>query len=92
MVVKKFECVNECKLSEEISNHFSFLSYNKIQKLLRNKDVKVNDKRISSDVFLSVGDVVQIYLKEDDVNYQDENIVVVFKNRQIETVNEKGDD
>lgn len=97
MVVEKFECVNPCKVSEEISNHFSFLSYNKIQKLLRSKDVKVNDKRISSDVFLSIGDVVQIYLKEDDIKkpdviYQDENIVVVFKSRQIETVNEKGDD
>ena len=97
MVVEEFECVNPCKVSEEISNHFSFLSYNKIQKLLRSKDVKVNDKRISSDVFLSIGDVVQIYLKEDDIKkldviYQDENIVVVFKSRQIETVNEKGDD
>ena len=60
------------------------LSYSALNKLLRNKDVKVNGKRIKEDVALNVGDRVEIYYsapktEKFSVIYQDENIIVVDK-------------
>ncbi len=60
------------------------LSYSALMKLIRDKDVKVNGKRINADVMLNVGDVVQIYYipkgtaKYLEV-YSDDNILVVDK-------------
>ena len=74
-----------------------FLSYNKIQKIIRNKDVKLNGKRIGLDTQVVEGDSIQVYFQESDfykveVLFEDENIVIVFKKRQIETISEKGED
>ena len=53
-------------------------------KLLRNKDIKVNGKRVSSDVTLSVGDNVEIFYspkkqEKYSIIYKDENVVVINK-------------
>jgi 23S rRNA pseudouridine955/2504/2580 synthase len=61
--------------------------------ILKNKDVKINGTRVGWDLMLGVGDVVQIYYKEDAIKeykpykeiYDDANIKVVFKNQGIET-------
>ena len=37
------------------------LSYSALNKLLRNKDVKVNGKRVKEDLLLAVGDRVEIF-------------------------------
>ena len=60
------------------------LSYAALNKLLRNKDVKVNVKRVKEDVPLNVGDRVEIYYsapktEKYKIIYQDENITVVDK-------------
>ena len=62
------------------------LSYGYIQKLIRNKDIKVNGKRINKDIVLSVGDAVDIYYNAISVNkfsiiFEDANILVVFKKK-----------
>ena len=72
------------KLSKLSLLNFSDLSYSAIMRLLRNKDVKVNGKRVSSDILLSVGDKVEIYYnlpltEKYTVVFQDENILVVNK-------------
>jgi len=61
--------------------------------VLKNKDVKINGTRVGWDLMLGVGDVVQIYYKEDAIKaykpykdiYDDKNIKIVFKNQGIET-------
>lgn len=72
------------KLSKLALYNFKNLSYSKLQKLLRNKDVKVNGKRIKEDVMLEVGDKVEIYYNAPievgyTVLFQDENVLVVNK-------------
>ena len=94
MRVETFKAQNSKKLSELISSRLS-LSYNVTQKIIRSKDVKINGKRISSDLVVNENDEITIYYKEVEtpmveILYQDENIIVVFKRRNIETVNENG--
>ena len=61
--------------------------------VLKNKDVKINGTRVGWDLMLGTGDVVQIYYKEDAIKeykayrtiFEDDNIIIVFKNQGIET-------
>ncbi|MBQ9485260.1 MAG: RluA family pseudouridine synthase [Clostridia bacterium] len=60
------------------------LSYSAINKALRNKDVKVNGKRVKEDIALSAGDKVEIYYVVPQSEkfreiYKDDNIIVVDK-------------
>jgi len=63
------------------------------KQVLKEKDVKINGTRVGWDLMLGVGDVVQVYYKEDAIKaytpfkdvYEDNNIKVVFKNQGIET-------
>ncbi len=96
MRVEEFKILKRQKVSLAISSNFFNLSYAAVQKLLKQKDVKVNGKRISKDIEVFENDVVTFYIKENetaavDVVYQDENIVVIFKKRRIETVSETGE-
>ena len=67
------------------------VSYSALNKALRNKDVKVNDKRVKTDVYIKAGDTVKIYLPENDgeriekfrVIYKDNDITVVDKKRGV---------
>lgn len=61
--------------------------------VLKNKDVKINGTRVGWDLMLGVGDVVQIYYKQDAIKaytpfkavYDDPHVQIVFKNQGIET-------
>lgn len=61
------------------------ITYSRLMKLLRQKDIKVNGVRIKEDIILNVGDKVEVYFdgereeKVIPIVYQDENIVVVNK-------------
>lgn len=64
--------------------NFENLSYSAMNKLLRNKDVKVNGKRVNKDVLLFSGDKVEIYYVPQKTEifscvYSDENVVVIDK-------------
>ncbi len=96
MRVKTFKTENDGKVVDVIMKKFTTFSYNQINRILRKKDIKVNGKRICQNCQLAQGDEVTIYFSEDaellhfeDV-YEDENILVVFKKRGIETVSETG--
>jgi len=80
-----------------ISNTFPSLSKNMIFKALRNKDLKVNGKRISSNIVIQDSDKLDIYIddiylynlpKKIDYIYQDENIVIAFKPQGVLSNNE----
>ena len=60
------------------------LSYSALNKLLRNKDIKVNGKRVKEDVSITAGDRVEIFYtvpvqEKYTVIYKDENITVIDK-------------
>lgn len=64
-------------------------SYNNINKLIRNKDIRVDGQKISSDIFLSEGQSVTIFTpilpqKRFEILFQDENILVLNKKSGIE--------
>ena len=96
MRVEKFEVDKEIKLSSFLAMRLSNISVSVIKSALKNKDVKVDGIRVKSDVILTPGQVVEIYLQDKyfeidiEILYQDENIVVVNKPQGVETVNEFG--
>lgn len=72
------------KLSKTALAEFDCLSYSVLQKLLRNKDIKVNGVRIKTDLTLKKGDSVDIYYSPQPTVcfkkiYSDKNILVVYK-------------
>lgn len=82
--MKVFTSNQNKKLSKVVFNFVEDLSYAEFRKALRNKDVKVNGKRISTDVDVLVGDVVEIYYKPTvkesySVVFEDQNILVINK-------------
>ena len=94
MRVEKFNAKNSRKISEEILSNYPSISYSHLQKLFRNRDIKLNGKRISKDAVIQKNDEIVFYIKEIpndklDIIYEDENVICVFKPRKIETVSEK---
>ena len=73
------------RLKEFTDNHCAQASFF-FARLLKNKDIKVNGKKVSTDVLLKKGDVVCYYLtqKQEGVSafypvYEDENVCIVDK-------------
>lgn len=82
--MKSFVAEKKGKLSKTALEKISGLSFSAFMKLLRNKDVKINGKRVKEDCILEQGDLVEIYYKEPTLNkydkiYLDENVLVVNK-------------
>lgn len=79
-----FKADKNGRLSKLAIIKFNNLSYSAVRKALRNKDVKVNGKRVKDDVSLSVGDTVELYVELTapsfySVLYEDANVVVINK-------------
>ena len=93
MTIKTIKSKKCQKLSKLISDELG-ISYNQIQKIIRSKDVKVNGKRVVKDVDLGINDNVEVYVNEKpiEVIFENDDLVVVFKPRNIETVTENGFD
>ena len=86
-----------CNLTKYILNHFPTLNYNALQKAIRNKDIKLNSKRINKDELIKSGDILEIYItdnilynipKEIKYYYEDENILIAYKWQGILSNNE----
>lgn len=71
------------KLSTIIKNEFPHLSINTYYKALRKKDIKINGKRINSDVVVHNLDEVQIYIVDDLFEPDSCNLKVVFEDENI---------
>lgn len=79
-----FTANKNIKLSRAILENVREISFTAIMKLLRKKDIKVNGKRVTEDVFLVANDKVEIYFSIEKINhfttiYKDESIVVIDK-------------
>ncbi len=79
------------KISKLALYNVQDLSYSALMKLLRNKDVKVNEKRISKDLIINKGDRVVLYYNPQKVQkfsviYEDENILILDKKSGYESV------
>ena len=70
------------------------ITYNQYQKALRNKDIKINGKRIKSDSIVLEGDEITIYYEkvnhEIEIIYQDENVIIANKPIGIEVEGKDG--
>lgn len=82
------ESKKDVSLSKYILDIYENLKYSVLKKALRNKDIRVNDKKISKDCNVKLGDKINIYIsdyllfdfpKKLDYIYQDENILAVYK-------------
>ena len=94
--------VNNLKKEEKIiyiiKDRFPNLSSSTLYKALRNKDIKVNQKRINNPEYLvKSNDLIQIYIndsllfglpKEVNIQYEDDNILVAYKPQGILSNNE----
>ena len=88
-------------LSSFVLNSFPSLSRNVLFKAIRNKDIKVNGKRVSKDMILKSGDVLNIYIsdlylfnlpKQLEYVYKDDNILAVYKPQGLLSNNEYYDE
>ena len=82
------------KISSFLLSNVENLSNNLFYKTLRRKDIKVNGKRINKDIIIYENDEILIYIADKllqprvklDILYEDENIIVINKLYNIETV------
>ena len=92
--MKKFVVEQNVGLGEFLLNNYNGkLSYNRLMKLFREKDVKVNGKRVNKNIDLKRGDIVEAYYDGETVCensqpivetvYFDENIAICIKPAKI---------
>lgn len=83
---------NNTNLTKYIYSKFPKLKYSVLKKALRNKDIKINEKRVKDDLVLKTGDNIKIYINDNIlfnlpekliVIYSDQNILVCFKPQGI---------
>lgn len=82
--MKTFKVEKPIKLSKFLEEKYGAeLPYSSYKKLLRNKDIKLNGKRINTELMLSIGDTIEVYFdgvkKPLAILYVDENILVLDK-------------
>lgn len=79
-------------LSNYIFKTFPNLSKGKFFKFLRNKDIKINEKRVNKDIILNDKDEIKLYISDNilfnlpqklDYIYDDQNIAIIFKPQGI---------
>lgn len=95
IVNKKYD---EKKLNTFILDSFPNLSKNTLYKALRKKDIKINDKRVSEDVIINLGDNIKVFICDEflfgkenfslNIIYEDDNILIVNKPSNIEVTGE----
>ncbi len=96
--IKVTKTNGEEKLLYYIKNTFPNLTQSVLYKALRNKDIKINSKRITdTNYILKNGDNIQIYISDNllfgfpkniNIVYEDENVLVVYKPQGILSNNE----
>ena len=96
MNVEEFRVLKKQKISNAILSRFPNFTFGYVQKLLKQKDVKINGARVSKDIEVNVDDLITIYYVQEkllkiEIVYEDENLVIAFKKRKIETISETGE-
>ena len=78
---------NGKKLNTFILDNLPFITQNTLYKLLRKKDIKVNNKRVNTNVTIHTGDIISVYISYSNllqIVYEDDNILVVNKPTKLE--------
>ena len=86
------EKYNNKKLDKFVLDNIPYLSSGSFYKLLRNKDIRINGKRINQNIELNINDEVVVYTPKKlldeynkiDIIYEDENILIINKPSNIE--------
>ncbi len=91
-MLQEIEVKSRQLLSDVIGDNTD-LGYYRIQKIIKNRSVKVNGVRVGTDMNVNVGDSVYVYIpdREKDgveIVYRDDNILVINKNSGIEVQGE----
>lgn len=87
---------NEKKICNFILDVFPDLKQNTLFKALRQKDIRINDKRINSNEIVHTNDIIKVFIDDKllystpklDIIFDDENILVVNKPIGIEVEGE----
>ena len=87
---------NNKKLHSVLLNKFNGLSSSLFFKALKNKDIKINGKRISENIAVHSGDLVTVYIADNylykqitlKIVYEDDHIIVVDKPKNIEVIDD----
>lgn len=89
--------VNEkSKIKKILLNNIPFSSKNMIDTILRNKDVKLNNVRITKNLDCNIGDIITAFYVQKEYKYtdfcskvyEDDNLLIINKNNNIEVVSE----
>ena len=94
IVSKKY---NNKKLNKLLKDYFPNLSESLFYKTLRKKDIKINGKRISDNIYVYENDEILIYISdellENQINiktiYEDDNILVIDKPINLEVTGDQ---
>jgi len=92
MKTQSFKVAKPAMLGVFLRDNILGAGYSFFKKVLKNKDVKINGVRVSSDLMLNKGDVVQVFYSESDIKeykpfkkvYEDDNVLIVNKKQGVE--------
>lgn len=94
MIIEK-KIINQKKqrLSKLLAKEFG-LNFANIQKIIRQKDVKIQGKRTSKDIDILEGWCVEVFLAQEKprIVFENNDLLVAYKPHSIETVNDAKDD
>lgn len=99
------ENITNKKIVTYLKNKFNNLSDGTIYKALRNKDIRVNNTKISENIEINKNDEITLYIKDEllynstpnfeitkaIINYEDNNIIVINKPQGILVVSENNE-
>ena len=74
------------KLTKFILDSFPHLSPNMLYKALRQKDIKIDGKRINKDCSIYEGNEILVYIA-DNMLYPNDDLVIIFENENILIIN-----
>ncbi len=86
----EFVSNSNLELIKAIENQFPKLNFNQIKMALRKKDIKINGKRVSTNVVVQKNSLIEVFLPNPKpVNvqtlFEDDNILICFKPAGMET-------
>lgn len=93
--MKEYIEIKEQNIVKSLNNKFPMLSFGIVNKLFRKKDIKVNDKRISTNIKVYPGDKISVYFDFDSLEkpinivFEDDKVAIVNKPTGIEVVGEE---
>ncbi len=88
--MKEYIETKEQNIVKSLNAVYPMLTFSVVNKLFRKKDIKVNDKRISSNIKVYPGDKISVYFDFDllkqkiDIVYEDDNVAIINKPTSLE--------